>query len=197
MAHQMEGIISEAYAAFARGDLDGYFRACSEDWNFNIAGRGAIAGTYRGKQRLYVGFDLLHVNTLDRSIATSSLVPHRPGSELVVGRIEIQVMDAPIEMPRYVETTLHERPVDDHLRRDIRDLARSPGLDCPDHRLEVALHVVYARRQRTGELKILGVLRQERLEVAMNTMAKLPFELSVPISRARLKPHRGTGIVES
>jgi hypothetical protein len=30
----------------------------------------------------------------------------------------------------------------------------------------------------------------------MNNMAKLPFELSVPISRARLKPHRGTGIVE-
>jgi len=27
-------------------------------------------------------------------------------------------------------------------------------------------------------------------------MAKLPFELSVTISRARLKPHRGTGIVK-
>jgi hypothetical protein len=37
----------------------------------------------------------------------------------------------------------------------------------------------------------------QRREVAMNNMAKLPFELSVPISRARLKPHRGTGIVES
>jgi hypothetical protein len=41
------------------------------------------------------------------------------------------------------------------------------------------------------------VFRQKRLEVAMNNMAKLPFELSVAISRARLKPHRGTGIVES
>jgi hypothetical protein len=28
-------------------------------------------------------------------------------------------------------------------------------------------------------------------------MAKLPFELLVPISRARLKPHRGAGIVQS
>ena len=53
MAHPIEEIIREAYAAFARGDLDGYFRACSEDWNFNIAGQGAIAGTYRGKQGLY------------------------------------------------------------------------------------------------------------------------------------------------
>ena len=31
---------------------------------------------------------------------------------------------------------------------------------------------------------------------AMDNMAKLPFELSVTISRARLKPCRGTGIVE-
>ena len=53
MAHPIEGIIKEAYVAFARGDLDGYFRACSDDWNFNIAGNGAIAGTYRGKQGLY------------------------------------------------------------------------------------------------------------------------------------------------
>ena len=53
MPHPTEAIIREAYAAFARGDLDGYFRACSEDWNFNIAGQGAIAGTYRGKEGLY------------------------------------------------------------------------------------------------------------------------------------------------
>jgi ketosteroid isomerase-like protein len=53
MAHPIEATIREAYAAFARGDLDGYFRACSEDWNFNIAGKGAIAGTYRGHQGLY------------------------------------------------------------------------------------------------------------------------------------------------
>src|SRR5215469_18196208 len=53
MALPMEVVIREAYAAFGRGDLDGYFRACSDDWNFNIAGQGAIAGTYRGKQGLY------------------------------------------------------------------------------------------------------------------------------------------------
>ena len=53
MPHPTEAIIREAYAAFARGDLDGYFRACLEDWNFNIAGQGAIAGTYRGKEGLY------------------------------------------------------------------------------------------------------------------------------------------------
>jgi hypothetical protein len=44
--------------------------------------------------------------------------------------------------------------------------------------------------------KLFRVFGQDRLKVAMNNMAKLPFELSVPISRARLKPHRETGIVE-
>ena len=53
MAHPTEAIIREAYAAFGRGDLDGYFRACSENWNFNVAGQTAISGTYRGKQGLY------------------------------------------------------------------------------------------------------------------------------------------------
>lgn len=53
MAHPTEATIREAYAAFGRGDLDGYFRACSEDWSFSVAGQGAIAGTYRGKQGLY------------------------------------------------------------------------------------------------------------------------------------------------
>jgi hypothetical protein len=31
---------------------------------------------------------------------------------------------------------------------------------------------------------------------AMNNMAKVPFELSAAISRARLKPHRGAEIVD-
>ena len=49
----MEGVIREAYAAFARGDLDGYFNPCSDDWTFNVPGNSAISGTYRGKQGLY------------------------------------------------------------------------------------------------------------------------------------------------
>jgi hypothetical protein len=40
------------------------------------------------------------------------------------------------------------------------------------------------------------MLGEYRREVVMNHMAKLPFELSVPISLAWLKPERGTGIVE-
>ena len=53
MAHPLEAIIREAYAAFGRGDLDGYLRPCTEGFIFNVPGRGSIAGTYRGKGGLY------------------------------------------------------------------------------------------------------------------------------------------------
>jgi uncharacterized protein len=53
MAHPLDTVIREAYAAFGRGDVDGYLRPCSEDFTFHVPGRGAIAGTYRGREGLY------------------------------------------------------------------------------------------------------------------------------------------------
>jgi hypothetical protein len=53
MAHQLESVIRGAYAAFGRGDVDGYLRACTDDFAFNVPGRGGIGGTYRGKEGLY------------------------------------------------------------------------------------------------------------------------------------------------
>ena len=53
MTHTLEGIIREAYAAFSRGDIDGYLRPCAEDFAFHVPGHGGIAGKYVGKQGLY------------------------------------------------------------------------------------------------------------------------------------------------
>ena len=53
MAHPLEATIREAYAAFGRGDVDGYLQACTEDFIFNVPGGSAISGIYRGKQGLY------------------------------------------------------------------------------------------------------------------------------------------------
>jgi ketosteroid isomerase-like protein len=53
MAHALESTIREAYAAFGRGDVDGYLRPCAEDFSFHIPGRGAIAGSWQGKGGLY------------------------------------------------------------------------------------------------------------------------------------------------
>jgi len=52
MSESLESTIRTAYAAFGRGDVDGYLSACSEDFTFSIPGRGAIAGTFRGASGL-------------------------------------------------------------------------------------------------------------------------------------------------
>ena len=49
MPHSLESAIREAYAAFGRGDVDGYLQHCTQDFNFNIPGHGSIAGSWRGK----------------------------------------------------------------------------------------------------------------------------------------------------
>jgi ketosteroid isomerase-like protein len=53
MANALETTIREAYAAFGRGDVEGYLRPCTQDFTFHIPGRGAIAGSWRGKPGLF------------------------------------------------------------------------------------------------------------------------------------------------
>ena len=53
MPHPLEAIIREAYAAFGRGDVDGYLAPCTSDFTFNVAGRGGICGTWAGKKGLH------------------------------------------------------------------------------------------------------------------------------------------------
>jgi ketosteroid isomerase-like protein len=53
MAHPLEATIREAYAAFGRGDVDGYLQPCTKNFSFNIPGSGAISGSWKGKEGLY------------------------------------------------------------------------------------------------------------------------------------------------
>ena len=53
MAHPLEATIREAYAAFGRGDVDGYLRPCTEDFEFHVPGGGGIGGIYVGKGGLH------------------------------------------------------------------------------------------------------------------------------------------------
>jgi ketosteroid isomerase-like protein len=52
MSHPLEPIIREAYAAFARGDVDGYLGPCASDFDFIVPGTGGICGIWAGKQGL-------------------------------------------------------------------------------------------------------------------------------------------------
>jgi ketosteroid isomerase-like protein len=53
MAHPLESIIREAYAAFGRGDVNGYMQPCTEDFEFHVPGTGGISGKYVGREGLY------------------------------------------------------------------------------------------------------------------------------------------------
>ena len=53
MPSPTEATIREAYAAFGRGDVDGYLRPCTEDFEFHVPGSGGIGGIYVGKDGLY------------------------------------------------------------------------------------------------------------------------------------------------
>jgi len=45
-----EESLRKAYAAFARGDLEGYLGYCMNDITFRVPGRSAMAGTYTREQ---------------------------------------------------------------------------------------------------------------------------------------------------
>jgi hypothetical protein len=98
--------------------------------------------------------------------------------------------------PGNLQFALNEGLIDDHLCGDVGQFRLPPDFDLLAHRLEIPLHPVHADRNRVDQREGLRMFCEHRRKVAMNNMAKLPFELSVPISRTLLKPHRGTGIVE-
>ena len=46
-------MLREAYAAFARGDVNGYLAPCTADFTFNVTGRGGICGAWVGQTGLH------------------------------------------------------------------------------------------------------------------------------------------------
>jgi glycine/D-amino acid oxidase-like deaminating enzyme/ketosteroid isomerase-like protein len=42
-----------AYAAYNRGDLDGFWQACREDFTFHVPGRSGIAGAFTGRAEFH------------------------------------------------------------------------------------------------------------------------------------------------
>jgi uncharacterized protein len=50
MSHPNEQLLRQAYADFARGDLDAYLAVCTPDVTFRVPGNNAFAGTYTRDQ---------------------------------------------------------------------------------------------------------------------------------------------------
>jgi hypothetical protein len=64
--------------------------------------------------------------------------------EVLVLWLEVQVMHGPGEVLRSLKFALDKRFVNDHLRRDVAELASLPDFHLLSHGLEVALHTVDA-----------------------------------------------------
>lgn len=52
LSHPLEQIVRDAYAAFGRGDIDGYMQPATADFTFVVPGSGGISGVWAGKQGL-------------------------------------------------------------------------------------------------------------------------------------------------
>jgi ketosteroid isomerase-like protein len=53
MAHPNEELLRSAYATFDRGDLEGYWAVCAQDFAFHIPGQNQVTGTYQGKEQFF------------------------------------------------------------------------------------------------------------------------------------------------
>jgi ketosteroid isomerase-like protein len=54
MAHKNETMLRTAYAAFAKGDVAGYFEHCTPDISFRIPGNQLVGGTHSKDQFLAI-----------------------------------------------------------------------------------------------------------------------------------------------
>ena len=68
-------------------------------------------------------------------------------------------MHGPGKVFRCFEFAFDERLVDNYLGRHVRQLTSLPGFHLRPHRLEVALHSIYADRDAVDERERLRVFR--------------------------------------
>ena len=56
MSHPNEELLRSAYAAFSRGDLDGYLQRCADTIVFHVPGGTPMSGTHtRGQFKSFIG----------------------------------------------------------------------------------------------------------------------------------------------
>ena len=53
MTHPNETMLRQAYADFAKGDLEAYWSCCTDDFTFHVPGRNKAAGDFPGKDAFF------------------------------------------------------------------------------------------------------------------------------------------------
>lgn len=97
------------------------------------------------------------VKFLERRRECVRQTPDRPRTELLVPRIEVEVVNRTGQMLRSLKFALDERLVDDDLGGDIRQFTPLPRLDLLSHGLEIPRHPVHADRDAIDERERLRV----------------------------------------
>jgi hypothetical protein len=99
-------------------------------------------------------------------------VPHGPGREFRVLRLEVEPVDLGKEAPGSFQLAINKRRIEDQLSRLVGDLRLPPRLNLALQRLEVPLNPVHADRERVNQVETLGVLGQDRREDTGDNVSK-------------------------
>src|SRR5207302_10939524 len=94
--------------------------------------------------------------------------PDRPRTEVLVLRLEVEIMNCTGQMLRSLQLALDERLVDDHLRRDVGQFTPLPSLHLLSDGFEVALHPINSNRDTVDEGERLRVFCEHGGEIAVN-----------------------------
>ena len=89
-------------------------------------------------------------------------------------RFEIQPMDFREQAPGRFQLSIDKCRVGDQLRLIVGDLRLPPQFDLALQGLEVPLNAVHANRERINDIEALGVLGQDRREIAWDIVSKFP-----------------------
>jgi hypothetical protein len=102
---------------------------------------------------------------------------HRPRLELLILRLEIQIMHRAGKVLGSFQFAFDERLVDNDLGGDVRQFASLPGFPLLAHRLKVSLHSVDTDGDTVDERERLRVLGENRSKLATEAIFEQPTQL--------------------
>src|SRR5712692_2627493 len=105
--------------------------------------------------------------------------PDRSRSELLVLRLEVEVMYAAGKVLWSLQSALDKCLVDDHLGGDVRQFTSLPGFHLLSHRLKVSLHSININRNAVDERERLRVFREHRREHAWDNASELEWSRTI------------------
>ena len=109
--------------------------------------------------------------------------PHRPGLELLMRGLKVQIMDPPCQVLGKACLFLDECLVDQQLRRSRGQLHRPPLLYLLLQRSEVPLHPVHPNGQAVPQRKVLGMLCEDGSVHTWDNATKMGAGLEMTVSR--------------